>query len=169
MVINDAWYYFNFFEFIKTFLCPYIWSVFVNVPCALENNVGPFMGRVNSSGWLTVRINFDHCVWVAVQRLPLEAELLSAGSGACWTPTLVVPLEWLVGLSSGVMWTPLLVVLLPGQPGQGSGTHWHQTCVTRLGLPFWGYPAIHCLWLNLLILGGHGRGQSLYKGWLPPA
>ena len=99
-----------------------------------------------------------------------EKKFFPGRSGACWNPPLGVPLVWLVGLISGVVWSPTLVVLVLAPLRRVFGAGQCQTlCVTGLGLPVWSYHAFHPLWLCLLGLGVYGRGQVLYKVWLPAA
>ena len=85
-----------------------------------------------------------------------KVELFPAGSGACQDPLGV----WLVGLSSGVVRCPPLVVLVWGPLRWYSGTGCQTLCVTSLGLHVWSYHTIHFLWLHLLGLSVHGRGQA---------
>ena len=133
------------------------------------NAIGHCIGGGNTSGWLNIKINLDHDVWVTWQGMTPET-LFSAGSGACQKPPLDVPCIWLVGSSSGVVWSPPLVVLVLVQLGRCSDTVQCQMYhVTGLGLPVWSFHAICYLWLHLLGLGVLGRGQSVYKDQLPPA
>lgn len=75
-----------------------------------------------------------------------------------------------------VSWVELWCGLKPTSGCVGSGSTWmgawcrwmSDAACTGLGLPFWGYHAIFYLWLPLLGLNVLGRGQTVYKGWLPP-
>lgn len=76
-----------------------------------------FLGGINLSGSVVIRIDLCHHVWVTVQGLPTahptvpEAKLFPASSGACQNSLLCMLLVWLVGSRFGVVWSlPLLVL-----------------------------------------------------------
>ena len=129
--------------------------------------VSPFMGGVNLSGWLTIRVNLDHCEWDADQVQPFEVKLFPERYCAYQNPPLGVPHVWLVGSGSGVVWNPPLVVLVLGLVGWDSGAGWCQTCITGLGY-LSGATTLLILWATSTGPRFVWRGQSVYKGRLPP-
>lgn len=54
------------------------------------------------TGFVTIRVNLDHCVCDIVHGCPPEVGLFPSGSGACWNRTFDIQLVWLIGLSFGV-------------------------------------------------------------------
>lgn len=78
---------------LQMFLMGYVHPCF---SCLLMNPVGPFLGGVNPSGWVAMRINLDHQVCNTV-------ELFLIVSGAYRILPLGVLLVWLVRSSSDVV------------------------------------------------------------------
>ena len=57
------------------------------------------MGTMILSSWVIVRVIYDLRVWGAVQLLPFDEVLFTAGSGTCRNPSLKVLIVKVVGSS----------------------------------------------------------------------